>query len=47
VVNVNLAQACADEAVRARLETQPPAGLLSGPRGPSHSAPRPGKPTAI
>jgi serine/threonine-protein kinase len=47
VVNVNLAQACADEAVRGRLETQPPAGLLSGPRGPSHSAPRPGKPTAI
>jgi serine/threonine-protein kinase len=47
VVNVNLAQACADEAVRARLETQPPAGLLAVPRGAGHSAPRPGKPTAI
>jgi serine/threonine-protein kinase len=46
-VNVNLAQACAEEAVRGRLETQPPAGLLAVPRGPGHSAPRPGKPTAI
>jgi hypothetical protein len=46
-VNVNLTQACADEAVRARLETQPPAGLLAVPRGPGHSAPKPGKPTAI
>ncbi|MGH8666873.1 MAG: serine/threonine-protein kinase [Burkholderiales bacterium] len=47
VVNVNLTQACADDAVRARLETQPPAGFLATPRGPGHSAPKPGKPTAI
>jgi serine/threonine-protein kinase len=46
-VNVNLAQACVDDAVRARLETQPPAGLLAVPRGPGHAAPKPGKPTAI
>jgi hypothetical protein len=36
-----------DDAVRARLETQPPAGLLAVPRGPGHPAPKPGKPTAI
>jgi serine/threonine-protein kinase len=46
-VNVNLAQACADEALRVRLETQPPAGLLAVPRGPGHSTPKAGKPTAI
>ncbi len=47
VVNVGLAQACTDDAVRVRLETQPPAGLLAAPRGPGHATPKAGKPTAI
>jgi hypothetical protein len=30
-VNVTFAQACAQESVRGKLETAPPAGLLSAP----------------
>jgi serine/threonine-protein kinase len=46
-VSVNLAPACAEEGVRARLETQPPAGLLASPPGPGESPLKPRKPTAI
>ena len=34
-VSVDLAPACSEDGVRARLETQPPAGLLASPRKPT------------
>ena len=46
-VNVDLAPECAEDAVRARLETQPPAGLLASPPGHGDSPVKARKPTAI
>jgi serine/threonine protein kinase len=46
-VNVSLAQACADEAVRVRIETEPPAGLLSAPQARSKALWKGTRPTTL
>jgi len=46
-VNVMLTQACAEEAVRARIETQPPAGVLAAPESRSKSLLGAGKQTQL
>jgi serine/threonine-protein kinase len=46
-VNVVLTQACADEAVRARIETRPPAGILTAPELRAKSLLGTSKPTAL
>jgi len=46
-VNVALTQTCTDDAVRARIETQPPAGVLAAPEARVKSLLGTSKPTAL
>jgi len=46
-VNVALTQTCTDDAVRARIETQPPAGILAAPEARMKSLLGTSKPTAL
>ncbi|MCC6534941.1 MAG: protein kinase [Burkholderiales bacterium] len=46
-VNVALTQSCADDAVRARMESEPPAGVLAAPQARAKALLKQAKPTSI